>query len=228
MNYREAIKYILSFTDYEKLPPSSYSAADFDLRRVEDLLHRLGDPHLGPRTVHIAGTGLTAHLYSGNSFNTYVGTRTDAQVYQSNGSGSFDTRLPTDNFSVYWTGNITVDQTENVTFYLSSDDGSRLYDEFGHAMAALRFHAVAGAPSFQGVHDVGRLVGSRKHPSAAFHHRGAAVIRQQPDEVAGKKRRECMLEKPAIRVDMVEKIGRRGGVGDIASALAGDEYLLSY
>ena len=56
MNYREAIKYILSFTDYEKLPASSYSAANFDLRRVEELLHRLGDPHLGPRTVHIAGT----------------------------------------------------------------------------------------------------------------------------------------------------------------------------
>ncbi|MFA5368146.1 MAG: folylpolyglutamate synthase/dihydrofolate synthase family protein [Dehalococcoidia bacterium] len=56
MTYKEALKYILSFTDYEKLPPSSYSAASFDLRRVEELLRRLGDPHLGPRTVHIAGT----------------------------------------------------------------------------------------------------------------------------------------------------------------------------
>ncbi len=56
MNYKEAMRYILSFTDYEKLPASSYSAADFDLRRVEELLHALGDPHLGPRTVHVAGT----------------------------------------------------------------------------------------------------------------------------------------------------------------------------
>ena len=56
MTYREALKYIMSFTDYEKLPASSYSAAAFDLRRVEELLRRLGDPHLGPRTVHIAGT----------------------------------------------------------------------------------------------------------------------------------------------------------------------------
>ena len=56
MNYREALKYILGFTNYEKLPPSAYSATSFDLRRVEELLHRLGDPHLGPRTVHIAGT----------------------------------------------------------------------------------------------------------------------------------------------------------------------------
>ncbi|MFA5375471.1 MAG: folylpolyglutamate synthase/dihydrofolate synthase family protein [Dehalococcoidia bacterium] len=77
MTYREAIKYILSFTDYEKLPASSYSAADFDLRRVEELLHRLGDPHLGPRTVHIAGTkgkGSTAAMMA--SALTAAGHRT--------------------------------------------------------------------------------------------------------------------------------------------------------
>jgi dihydrofolate synthase/folylpolyglutamate synthase len=77
MNYREAIKYILSFTDYEKLPASSYSAADFDLRRVEELLHRLGDPHLGPRTVHIAGTkgkGSTAAMMASSL--TAAGHRT--------------------------------------------------------------------------------------------------------------------------------------------------------
>ena len=77
MNYREAVKYILSFTDYEKLPASSYSAANFDLRRVEELLHRLGDPHLGPRTVHIAGTkgkGSTAAMMASSL--TAAGHRT--------------------------------------------------------------------------------------------------------------------------------------------------------
>ena len=77
MNYREAIKYILSFTDYEKLPASSYSAANFDLRRVEDLLHRLNDPHLGPRTAHIAGTkgkGSTAAMMASSL--TAAGHRT--------------------------------------------------------------------------------------------------------------------------------------------------------
>ena len=56
MNYREALRYVLSFTDYERLPASSYADANFDLRRVEELLHSLGDPHIVPRTVHIAGT----------------------------------------------------------------------------------------------------------------------------------------------------------------------------
>ena len=77
MTYREALKYILSFTDYEKLPASSYSAANFDLRRVEELLHRLGDPHLGPRTVHIAGTkgkGSTAAMMASSI--TAAGHRT--------------------------------------------------------------------------------------------------------------------------------------------------------
>ena len=77
MNYREAIKFILSFTDYEKLPASSYSAANFDLRRVEELLHRLGDPHLGLRTVHIAGTkgkGSTAAMMASSL--TAAGHRT--------------------------------------------------------------------------------------------------------------------------------------------------------
>ena len=56
MNYHEAINYILSFTDYEKLPASLYMAASFDLRRMADLIERLGNPHLASPAIHIAGT----------------------------------------------------------------------------------------------------------------------------------------------------------------------------
>ncbi|MBI4297638.1 MAG: bifunctional folylpolyglutamate synthase/dihydrofolate synthase [Chloroflexi bacterium] len=56
MDYSAAIEYLLSFTDYERLPGQAYAEANFDLRRVEALLAKLGNPHLGPRTVHIAGT----------------------------------------------------------------------------------------------------------------------------------------------------------------------------
>jgi dihydrofolate synthase/folylpolyglutamate synthase len=56
MDYRQAEAYILSFTDYEKTPAFSYTAANYDLRRVESLLQPLGNPHLGTRTIHIAGT----------------------------------------------------------------------------------------------------------------------------------------------------------------------------
>jgi dihydrofolate synthase/folylpolyglutamate synthase len=56
MNYRQAEAYVLGFTDYEKIPGIAYTAANYDLRRMEKLLQPLGNPHLGARTIHIAGT----------------------------------------------------------------------------------------------------------------------------------------------------------------------------
>jgi dihydrofolate synthase/folylpolyglutamate synthase len=56
VDYKAALNYILSFTDYEKLPGFLYSAANFDLRRMEGLLERLGNPHLTSRSIHVAGT----------------------------------------------------------------------------------------------------------------------------------------------------------------------------
>lgn len=55
MDYRAALEYILSFADYERTPGARYSAV-WDLGRVEALLGHLGNPHLGVRTVHIAGS----------------------------------------------------------------------------------------------------------------------------------------------------------------------------
>jgi dihydrofolate synthase/folylpolyglutamate synthase len=56
MDYRQAEAYVLGFTDYEKIPGIAYTAANYDLRRMEKLLAPLDNPHLGARTVHIAGT----------------------------------------------------------------------------------------------------------------------------------------------------------------------------
>ena len=53
MNYQAALDYILTFADYERLPRS---AVVFDLRRMESLLERLGNPQEATRSVHIAGT----------------------------------------------------------------------------------------------------------------------------------------------------------------------------
>ena len=55
MNYQQALDYILSYPDYEKMP-MPHEAANYDLRRVDELLARLGNPHLGARSVHITGT----------------------------------------------------------------------------------------------------------------------------------------------------------------------------
>ena len=55
MDYQQALDYIDSYTDYEKIP-MPHDPAFYDLRRVEELLARLGSPHLEAKTVHIAGT----------------------------------------------------------------------------------------------------------------------------------------------------------------------------
>jgi dihydrofolate synthase/folylpolyglutamate synthase len=56
VNYQAALSYILSFTDYEKLPAFLYKADNFDLRRMAELLDRLENPHLTSPAIHVGGT----------------------------------------------------------------------------------------------------------------------------------------------------------------------------
>ncbi len=55
MDYQPAVDYLLSYPDYERMP-LPHTAVNYDLRRVEELLSRLGNPHLKARSVHITGT----------------------------------------------------------------------------------------------------------------------------------------------------------------------------
>ena len=55
MDYQQALDYIYSLIDYERVPRPR-DAANYDLRRMEELLGRLDNPHLKARTVHIAGS----------------------------------------------------------------------------------------------------------------------------------------------------------------------------
>ena len=53
--YQQALDYIYSFIDYET-QRRPRDAANYDLRRVDELLARLGNPHRKVRSVHIAGS----------------------------------------------------------------------------------------------------------------------------------------------------------------------------
>jgi len=55
MDYQQAIDYLSSYTDYEKMP-MPHDPAFYDLRRVDELLAQLGNPHQKARSVHITGT----------------------------------------------------------------------------------------------------------------------------------------------------------------------------
>ena len=56
MDYRQAIDYILGFANFEVESPEKLRYRDFNLTRVNELLRRLGDPHLQYPTAHVAGT----------------------------------------------------------------------------------------------------------------------------------------------------------------------------
>src|SRR3990170_873313 len=56
MNYQRALDFLMSLTDWEAAPAQAFAAERFDLARVRSLLARLDDPHLGRRTVHVAGS----------------------------------------------------------------------------------------------------------------------------------------------------------------------------
>jgi dihydrofolate synthase/folylpolyglutamate synthase len=53
--YQQALDYIYSFVDYER-EPRLRDAILYDLRRMDELLARLGNPHLKTKSIHIAGT----------------------------------------------------------------------------------------------------------------------------------------------------------------------------
>ena len=55
MNYQQTLDYIYSFIDYETMH-APRSAANYDLRRMDELLAGIGNPQLAAKSVHIAGT----------------------------------------------------------------------------------------------------------------------------------------------------------------------------
>ncbi len=55
-DFRQALAYLYSFTDYEKKLPEVYAPRFYDLDRMRRLLALLGDPQQACRVVHIAGS----------------------------------------------------------------------------------------------------------------------------------------------------------------------------
>lgn len=98
--YQQALDYIYSFIDYER-QPRPHDAAHYDLRRVEEVLARLGNPHLKAKTVHIAGTkgkgSVAAMIASALTASGYVtGLYTSPHLHVFNERMRVDDRLISD------------------------------------------------------------------------------------------------------------------------------------
>ncbi len=55
-DYQAALDYIFNYVDYERRRSVPYTEVAWDLARARRVLHALGDPHMGLRYVHIAGS----------------------------------------------------------------------------------------------------------------------------------------------------------------------------
>jgi len=80
MDYQQALDYIYSRIDYERVPRPR-DAASYDLRRMGELLGRLDNPHLKARSVHIAGSkgkgsvaAMIASVLSASGYTTGLNT----------------------------------------------------------------------------------------------------------------------------------------------------------
>ena len=55
MTYKDAVDYINSFINFEKIPKYQYTTS-FRLERMEAILEELGNPHKGLNAIHVAGS----------------------------------------------------------------------------------------------------------------------------------------------------------------------------
>ena len=73
-----------------------------------------------------AANSFTGQYYAGTNFGTLVTTRSEAEIDFDWGMGAPAAGVPTDGFSVRWTGTIVPEFSEDYTFVVDSDDGVRL------------------------------------------------------------------------------------------------------
>ena len=55
-DYPSALEFLLGRVNYERTTNIPYRSSEFKLDRMRRLLALVGDPHLGLKAVHIAGT----------------------------------------------------------------------------------------------------------------------------------------------------------------------------
>lgn len=80
-----------------------------------------------PAYENAGGTGLDAAYYNGTEFNTFRFNRVDTTINFNWGTGTPDSRISAENFSVRWTGKIQPRFGGTYTFYINSDNGRRLW-----------------------------------------------------------------------------------------------------
>ena len=78
-------------------------------------------------TGRAAGSGLTASYFDNADFTVLTATTVDPQVSYDYGAGAPRVGMGTDTFSIRWQGQVEVEFSETYVFYVTADDGFRLW-----------------------------------------------------------------------------------------------------
>ncbi len=107
-----------------QMPPLGTNITDPDyLALLENWISQLSPDDVDSG----AARGLNGSYYSGLNFQQLVMERVDPVVDFNWGGGAPSTQMPTNDFSVRWTGYIKIPETGTYTFYTTTDDGVRLW-----------------------------------------------------------------------------------------------------
>jgi lysophospholipase L1-like esterase len=82
---------------------------------------------INPGGAEADGNGLTGAYFNGENFNAQIAIRQGDSINFDWGGGAPMQGLDADRFSVRWTGQLTPRYSGSNTFYLTSDDGARLW-----------------------------------------------------------------------------------------------------
>ncbi|MFV0390903.1 MAG: PA14 domain-containing protein [Paludibacteraceae bacterium] len=94
---------------------------------IFQLIREANNLSVNPGAVEGNGTGLTGTYFNGSNFETEIATRIDNNIAFDWGAESPISGVNTNGFSVRWTGQIQPRYSGNYTFYLTSDNGSRIW-----------------------------------------------------------------------------------------------------
>jgi len=122
--------YKIMFAHSGKILESASIRQYGSLRQMNDSSQILGQWQFLPLTAGAVGTGtgLTAKYYNGMNFEIYKATKTDTTINFNWGQGSpTNTNLNPDGFSIRWTGDILPSFTGPYTFFITSDNGRKLW-----------------------------------------------------------------------------------------------------
>jgi len=131
--------FIHTYTDYSKYGgwkvwgTPSYSFEVVECLNDQDCVNCVGSDYACNSTnrcnkkLAITAGGLKGEYYDNINFTNLKITRTDPIINFSWGSNSPDPSMGVDTFSVRWQGYVKADYAETYTFYVTTDDGSRIW-----------------------------------------------------------------------------------------------------